>query len=118
MTAIPLGPIKSEQATSVVGDSADFHFVGGDGMWRLLGEVDIANRSEFAVALRAVTAGVAECVLDLRDLEFIGVGELRLIAEVTRDNRTHLRLVNAPALVRMCWDASGLGDASDFVTVR
>jgi anti-anti-sigma regulatory factor len=117
VSAIPLGPIGSGYKPAVL--AADgFEFVGGAGMWRVLGEVDLANRDAFDHALRAILAEVPECVLDLRDLEFIGIGELKLIVEHSRVSGTHVRLVHVPAVVRLCWDAGGLTrDAPDVEVV-
>jgi anti-anti-sigma factor len=107
MTAIPLGPIGSSYKPAVL--AADgFEFVGGAGMWRVLGEVDLANRDAFAAALRVAMADGLECVLDLRDLEFIGVGELGLVVECARQSETRVRLVHVPSVVRLCWEAGGL----------
>jgi anti-anti-sigma regulatory factor len=116
MAAIPLGPIGTDYVLSSIGSEvAGFEFVGGHGMWRLLGELDIANRDEFADALRVAVRASSECVIDMRDTEFVGVGELRLICEAAREHAAVIRLVNVPAVVQLCWRAGNFADARSGV---
>lgn len=75
--------------------------------WRLSGEVDIANATDFEVALGA-TASCGECDLDISGLEFIDASAMGVIARGA--SRSTICLFGARSIVRRSWKVSGYAD--------
>jgi ABC-type transporter Mla MlaB component len=82
---------------------------------RLVGELDLANRSILLGAL-AVLAGEADDVhLDISELGFIDVGGLAEIVAFAEEHRPHRVIVDGPsALVRRVVDAAWGDGALDY----
>lgn len=65
---------------------------GGDGHWRLDGEIDVATWEALGIGLSALADG-ADVHLDLEDLTFIDVGGVRALARVARALAPEGRLI-------------------------
>lgn len=88
---------------------------GGDGGWHLSGVVDMTTEAAFARALHVAGTTAAVRWIGCTNLTFISAEGIALLSRATAGH-DRIRIVDAPAVLRRCWQALGLDELQPHVT--
>ncbi len=118
--AAQLSVVHPQRRTAFPAEDPGFSLFHDNGVLRLVGEIDIANRRLFALACDAAVATTtrADVVIDLADLAFIDVSGLRQLACLAHELAVagrDLTLTRAPALAQRCIPLLGSRDLATAV---